>query len=357
MRFRIRAITGAAAFGCCAAMSSVFAVSVPACPTLPEMPPLQCAPTAQGWFYAGTPDAAAQLADDALAVATDFERYFGRAAPRGAVIAAGTAQAIPASAAAALEATGIVWQLPWLDAAERRALQRNTVERQLRAQRPDASDAEIRATAEAALPARSDADANAADRSALRHEIGHMLLMRAFWPSRPAAPSASPHYGGPGPDWLDELAAVLMESEAMADSRRTLLHSSAASQHLQPLPAFFTQQHPMAAQLPALQAQAQPGANVRVISGETAQRMSADARWFYAQARGVADFLIERTGDPRVFGSIVASLADGGDMDGWLKTHGPQFGLPSSVADLDADWTLWLAARTASARALAAQDP
>jgi len=151
---------------------------------------------AQGWFYAGTPEAAVHLADEASASAADFSRYFDRSAPPGAVIAAGTGQAITTAAAAPLKTAGATWQLPWLDAGERRELQRSAVERQVRGQLPDASDADICARVDAALSAASTSGCDATDRSALRHEIGHMLLMRTFWPAPRDASAASPHYGG-----------------------------------------------------------------------------------------------------------------------------------------------------------------
>lgn len=145
----------------------------------------------------------------------------------------------------------------------------------------------------------------------------------------------------------------------MAAGRRALLGRPDAADHLRSLDAFFAQAHPMAAQLPALQAQARAeagagagagaGTSVHMLSGETAQRMAGgDARWFYAQARGVADFLLASGDDPGVFGSIAAFLANGGDMDGWLSGHGAQYGLTTTVAAMDASWTQWPAARAPS---------
>ena len=349
MRFRCIFVRAIATVGTSVAGCTAFAAPPMDCPALPDLPALHCVSNAHGWFYAGTPDAAANLAADASSVAMEFSRYFGRPAPRGAVIAAGTAQAIPASTSEALKVAGATWQLPWLDAQERRNLQRGALEKQLRARLPDADEADIRARVDAAMPAQPAIAVDATDRSALRHEIGHMALMRAFWPAPSGGSAAAGHYGGPGPDWLDELAAVLMESRTMADSRRALLDEPEAPTRLRPLDDFFTQAHPMAAQLPALQAQAQAeagtGASVRMISGDTAQRLASDARWFYAQARSVADFLLAASDDPAVFGSIAAFLADGGDMDSWLAAHGAQYGLPTTVAAMDAAWTQWLAAR------------
>lgn len=219
---------------------------------------------------------------------------------------------------------------------------------------PDLDEAQLQARIDAALPASAAATPdNAVDRSSLRHEIGHMLLIRSFWPvSETTTPTTSAHYGGPGPDWLDELAAVLMESDTMADARRAKLRSPEASAHLKTLPALFAMPHPMAVRMAELTAMG-PGAHV--ISGPEAQRLAGDATWFYAQARGVADFLLASGDDPAVFGSIAACLADGGGMDGWLAAHGAQYGLPASIAALDAAWTQWLAAPAPSPETDAAQ--
>jgi len=106
---------------------------------------LHCVSNAQSWFQVNTPEAAVHLADDASAAAADFSRYFGRPAPPGAVIAAGAGQAITTAAGDALKTAGASSQLPWLDATERRAMQRIAGEHQVREQLPDASDAHIRA--------------------------------------------------------------------------------------------------------------------------------------------------------------------------------------------------------------------
>lgn len=323
------------------------------CPVLADMPTLDCAASPQGWFYAASPDAATQMAEDAALAAQSFTTYFGRSAPRGALIAAGAGHAISDADRHTLTSAGAVWQLPWLDADGRRALQRSAVERQLRARMPDLDEAQLQARIDAALAASTATPDNAVDRSSLRHEIGHMLLIRSFWPvSETATSTASAHYGGTGPDWLDELAAVLMESNTMADARRAKLRAPEASAHLKPIPAFFAMPHPMAVRMAELTAMG-PGAHV--ISGPEAQRLAGDATWFYAQARGVADFLLASGDDPAVFGSIAAFLADGGDMDGWLAAHGAQYGLPASIAALDAAWTQWLAARASSPETDAAQ--
>ena len=138
----------------------------------------------------------------------------------------------------------------------------------------------------------------------------------------------------------------------MTDARRAELHAPEASTLLKPLAAFFAMPHPMSARMAELTAHG-PGAHL--ISGPEAQRLAGDATWLYAQACGVADFLLASGDDPAVFGSITSFLADGGDMDGWLAAHGAQYGLPAPIAALEEAWTHWLAAPAPSPERDAAQ--
>lgn len=313
----------------------------PPCPTLPEdVSSLACVANEAGWFYARDPQAAARIADDALQAAEGFQRYFARSAPRGAVIAGSLEMTFSADIHRALSDAGAAWQMPWLGAAEKSKLRRGAVEQQLRAQLPQASDAEIAAMLEQALG--KPPSSQAIDRSALRHEIGHMLLIRAFWPDASGQANSSPHYGGQGPDWLDETAAVLMESSSMADDRRRNVAEVGSGQHLTSLGEFFEANHPMAAHIPELRKTAGGGASVRVISGEKAEKLVGDALWFYVQARLVADFLIEASDDPAIFGEIADSIASGSDMTGWLAARGAEHGLPTTVESLNALWQDWL---------------
>lgn len=322
------------------------------CPALPGLADLACVARDEGWFYADDAASAARLADDARIAADTFVRHFERTAPPGAVVAAGTGRHLGDDARTAMRDAGARWVLPWLDASERATLRRDAIERQLRARLPDADDARIRSLREAALAQAAnttDAGGDGADtdRSALRHEIGHMLLIDAFWPDR-AVSGAPAHYGGPGPDWLDETAGVLMESEAMTAVRRRLLYDDGAMSQLRPLDEFFAMPHPLMAGLVAARAEADgpPHAGIRVVSGDAGRRMADQALWFYVQARGVADFLIARAGTPTVFAGIARFVAGGGDIEDWLALHGPDHGLPPTVAALDAAWRAWHAAST-----------
>lgn len=317
------------------------------CPVLPDIT-AACVSTPQGWFYARTSTDAEELARAAAEASVLFTQYFARPAPRGAVLSTGTTATITPSQNAALEAQGAQWVLPWLDAADRRALQESKVREQVRKQLGEAATPEVvEATVTQALSqaAKPGAEGDTTSHSALRHEIGHMLLTRAFWP-RTSGDARTGHrgYGGDGPDWLDETAAVLMEDAAMTAGRRSRLPELAIrTDGLMPLATFFAAQHPLLAALAGTgEIDSEGGNGVRVLQGEEAQRLAKRGRDFYTQARAFADFLIATSGDPQVFASIAGTLASGHDMADWLRMHGKAYHLPASVEALQDRWQEWV---------------
>ena len=317
------------------------------CPVLPDVTPGHCIATAEGWFYADSVAAAEQLAEDARETGRRFRRYFAVEPPQGAILAQhrlGTAQI------EALRAAGAQWVLPWLDAAERQRLMEAGVRRAVVQQLGEAADERIVAQAVAqALAQRTQASVDDA-RGALRHEIGHMLLIHAYWPQ--ARSRGNGQYGGPGPDWLDEAAAVLMENEGLTERRRmqlrALIDGNADSAGLLSLPAFLTAPHPLAAIARDLTdgAAGPDGASVTVLSGDDrARELAGLGAAFYVQSRAFADFLIETTGDEAVLGSIAGWIADGGTIDGWLTGRGAGQGLGATVEAMERQWLDWLSAR------------
>jgi hypothetical protein len=205
------------------------------------------------------------------------------------------------------------------------------------------------ALAKATSQLKIDSAADSTPRSALRHEIGHALLIKAFWADQ-SATGSSVHYGGPAPDWLDEVGAVLMEDATMADGRREQLlrmRDAADNAALKPLAEFFAMAHPIKAQageLAKLRRGNTDGTSVHVVSGDQAQQLAAQAGGFYAQARGVADFLLAESGEPSIFGDIARTVAEGSTIEQWLASRGDRFGLPDSLPGLQERWSAWLAA-------------
>ncbi|MCS6625422.1 hypothetical protein N0B44_21145 [Roseibacterium beibuensis] len=232
--------------------------------------------------------------------------------------------------------------------------------------------------------------------SAVAHEFGHLWAVAAFWPDRRLG--GADHYGGPAADWFDESSAVLMEDDTMARNRREDFRkalATAGGARPKRLSAYFSDPHPMAAHPPRLGAgQLPPGARpvselppgeLRTTDGRVVRiedlppgavfvsRPMADSPnsstqhvqsfsvtstqdsvdpddhgnilMFYAQARVFADFLIETTGDDRIYERIAEALANGLTMDQWLAAGGEALNLGASVRELEQAWGLWLERR------------
>ena len=65
---------------------------------------------------------------------------------------------------------------------------------------------------------------------------------------------------------------------------------------------------------------------------------------FYLQSRAFADFMIEKSGDRRIFADIAKFIADGSTIEGWLKDNGQKIGVATTVAGLDTQFKNWLTA-------------
>lgn len=322
------------------------------CPALPGNPLPACLATPAGWFYARTGEDAERLAADAALAGEGFLRHFGRVPACGAVLAVGTSGGIDEAQRQVLRAAGAQWLLPWLDPDERQALRREHLRGAITRQLGELAtpDRVEQALAQALAASGGQAAAAEVNRGALRHEIGHLLLISGFWPDALSAPAADGgrHYGGPGPDWLDEVAAVLLEDEGLARSRRTALREARDGAALPPLSRFLAGEHPLQAWASAQATARSAGPErsgetyVQVVSGEQARSLADQGAVFYAQARGFADFLQAR-GGPSVFGAIAAALAGGQSFDDWLAASGAAHGLPATVNALEDDWARWLA--------------
>jgi hypothetical protein len=185
----------------------------------------------------------------------------------------------------------------------------------------------------------------AREAGALPHELGHGWFINAFWPD--ATVRTSDHYGGPAPDWMDETAAILMEDDAMATSRRTGFAAiyngddAAARTRLLDLTTFLSGGHPA---LPNLDTTTSTG-RVRVLTGEEGARIAATARGFYLQARLFADYVLARSGNPAAFRSAADAFAKGQTTAAWLAANGARLHIPNTVAGVEADWRAWLAQR------------
>lgn len=307
----------------------------------------------RGWIIAPDRCQASDAALERQAAVQAFRRYFDRPAPSGAIVDVGFAASM-----AALTEAGVGWMLPWRFATrdatsmgdEQVAAIRRQVEEQLAGGGATPDPAQVDAIVEQAVAALSGADSEAGttplaelEPTAVRHEVAHSLFIHAIWP---ADESAGSQYGGGAPDWLDEAAAVAAESPAMTEARRREFRAAAAEKRLIPLSEYFAMPHPASADsaLGDLLERTKAAAardGVAVMSMEIDDATVARASLFYAQTRGLLDYLEMRAGGPTVLADIADALRAGADIRQWLKASGARAGLPATVESLGDDFRGW----------------
>ncbi len=162
----------------------------------------------------------------------------------------------------------------------------------------------------------------------LRHEIGHDLFIRYLVPS-----TRSGQYGGDAPDWLDEMAAVVFEGEALRASRRRAAVRYLRAESLIPLQRFLTMTHPEmeAGSIPP--SSDQHATVFDAVSEETPK--------FYAMAWAFYDFLVSRTGNVAIIAELAAALRNGENLERWLLARTGHRG--NSVEALSAEFLAWIA--------------
>ncbi|WP_159709283.1 hypothetical protein [Sphingomonas sp. AX6] len=330
----------------------------------------QCADTPYGVVLAATADRAAALAAIAAQGEVRFARHFDRTPPLYALIEGDGA--FDSAIGDALAAAGYVWRFPWLSAKAQSdgmaASVRRAVEARAKAEGATTQATEAMVTAALAQQqARQTPEAiDRRERGVVPHELGHGWYMRGWWPEPPKVAGATRQYGGPGPDWMDELAAVLMEDDVLTAERRSgfasrLEQGGSERERLLDLKKFLTTDHPMAGQSFTMPATVrsprgttpQAGAPVRisrvgVVSGDEARSLAASGLLFYLQSRLFADYLIERAGPSRAFVTAAETFASGGTTADWLARHGASLGIATDIDTLDADWREWVAPRSVS---------
>ncbi|WP_262693123.1 hypothetical protein [Kordiimonas aquimaris] len=310
----------------------------------------------------GRPGTTASYADGIEKAAITFERFFGHKAPKAAVV---LGEVVDMDIRRSLTDVYPV-VLPWLTIKDREAMVARSVRAQVLRQQPDLEGAALDAVVERSVKA--SLNANSAGRNAedmhqgvLAHELGHMFFIRSFWPEETMSmvevrPSQINRYAGPGPDWLDEMAAVLMENRVLTASRTALLGTMSETDDysdMWDMETYFSMTHPAFEQARRLIAARQNSAEGRarggvVILSREDVEAGGDGRnpvTFYAQSRGFADYMIEKTGNERIFADIARYIAAGNSMTEWLAAEGQNYGLSKTVDLLEEDFRLWLKGR------------
>jgi hypothetical protein len=330
----------------------------PGCEAIaPLFPDASCVANAYGVAVAPSATDASTLLAAAEPGRIEFERAFALSAARYAIILAG-ADGIAATTEAAVQKAGfgatLVWLSPEAKIAQAEASVRRIVDERLKAAGMGDQEREV-AVASAVAQARQQlASRNSAiDTTAVPHELGHKWFARAFWPKAPEI--VEDQYGGPGPDWLDELAAVILEPAESKASRRaeywrryTAAKTNAADSGpgaFLDIQSFLTARHPMTAVAAEIgRSHAAAGTTgFRIITGTEATATAADSVSFYLKSLMLSDYLVDRSSNPAIVGVIARALASGRSFEAWLAHDGAAHGLPQSQSALAADVLQWLA--------------
>lgn len=332
-------------------------------PMLEGLADRKCFATERCWIYCRSQQEAESIAADVRAAAGAFARYFGCDPGRGIVITIGGQGTLDAPG---FRRSGARWFMPWIDRQELAGTLDQKVMGEVRKQLEAAGLTGALLDQALAQAKEQLQTALGQGKSPLRHELGHVWLIGNFWDENTlnktlAGQGNGAHYGGPAHDWLDETAAVLMENDDLtADRRRQFREALAADpQRIVPLSEFFTMTHPeMRAAKPAATGKGQPRKPEAAVSENSKPdfdfSITVDAKQeeqatrssdFYAQCRGFIDFLLERTGDERVFRQIALAESQGRDMAAWLSANGAKLGLPATVDGLNEQFRAWARAR------------
>lgn len=348
--------TAANPAGAAMAASPGCAEAVRAVPDLPF-----CAEAPNGVALAATEARANEVAGYARDGEARFQHHFGRPVDSSYATFDHDTEQEAVERRTALAEAGFGFPLPLASEALQMETRRQAVRRMAEAQAvaQGLSEEEARTAADAAWARAANALLTPRrDANFVPHELGHKWYANAFWKDVPRP--EGPIYGSPAPDWLDEAAAIIVEGEQSRETRRQEFGAavrgeprrSSTGTEFPPLvpidlPEFLAALHPAIPSLASAEAQssaplggfrvmARPGTNTSAI--------------FYPQALAVADYLIDRSGDPAILAVVSEALRQDGDLEAWLASEGVRSGLPTSIPLLDDDWRAWLEMRFGDAQ-------
>lgn len=352
--YKIYAVAAAFLFGGWAAPGA--ASDTPLCAQATRLvTDLVCVESARGVVLAGTRERAEYLLGLAEDGAARFVTHFGREPLRYAVVE-GRDAVTPHETIDALRKSGFPVILPWLSETVFRQQTELSLRRALGAQMAGQPQAQIDAALATALARQIDPEHRMRiELAAVSHELGHHWFRIGYWPDAPLGENK--HYGGPSPDWLDEMSAVLMEAPSSFEDRITQFRQRFDTYRANPaqadentrllvdLPNFFTEVHPASAQVRLLNEQrtAEEKKNaVRILTGEEARKIAEGGARFYLQSAVVSQYLIDRSGDQQVFDRIARAFVRGETIEQWLTNAEPKGTLPRDLTAMQADWFEWL---------------
>lgn len=164
----------------------------------------------------------------------------------------------------------------------------------------------------------------------IRHELGHQVFLRRVLP-----PGKRDSYGSDAPDWLDEAAAIVMETPQMKDQRRVVARMLAAQGKLLPLGDFLAMPHPEAKSAGDRPASASP-------NGTFAPQNPLQTLVFYSQCQVFTDFLISKTGEAAILRKLADTIGRNEDYVAFLVQEIAIEGGQSSIDDVNSMFLGWV---------------
>ena len=283
--------------------------------------------------------------------ALSFHRYFGVVNAPIAIVPGGV---ISPELDQRLKIAGYEVSLPWISATDKKTLAESQIRQQVQEQTTGMSPEQQEAIIKSALariesPSSSNSMSDT-EQGALTHELGHLWFKAAFKSVDEEAVGEF-GYGSWAPDWLDETAAILLENETLMQKRRAAFKTLPLTDFY-PLEDFLKMEHPSLKSAEALTEEfglkTGGGNRAIVLSGEKAEAFlkaskDSDPINFYRQVRGFADYVINATGNERIFATLAQHLGQGKSFETWLlETEG----LPNDMESLNDDWNEFIAKRS-----------
>lgn len=323
----------------------------------PVLPQLACVESANGVVLAGDTARAQRLLELADAGVLRFREYFGRQALRYA-IAEGPDALVPPESVGALRKAGFPVVLPWISPKVYREQVEQSIRRGLTARMAGRPQEEINAAVQKTVEQQTNPERFArTELATVSHELGHYWFWQGYWPK--STLSEDKHYGGPSPDWLDEMSAVLMEAPVSFNDRVKQFEQRYATYRADPQKAdentrltvdlvnFLSETHPANQQVKLLSQQVsgdlkKDSFKAMVFTGEEARKIVEGGARFYLQSAVASQYLIDRTGNRQIFARIAEAFARGETIEQWLANKEPKGKLPRDLKALQADWLSWL---------------
>lgn len=321
--------------------------------TLAACPPAASCAEADGLLsVAATQERADSVLATALEARAQFAASFGRSPGKTAIV---EDLSLYPGFAATLQDEGWILK-PWISPAAMHDALAAQIRPALRQAMPDASDAAIEAQITSALAARLGGDETVRHAEAIiAHELGHFWFIDVYdWPEH--ADGSQRAYGAAAaPDWLDETAAVSLESDALTAERREalcqFLPEDPAAEHRR----FFAVDHPLinaarrageaadTAEAAAREAAGEDAAGAgerapRILvldssAFDVADESLSNVGYYYALARNLVDWAEAEADGIALFAALAETLSAGGSVDAFLDARSREPGFP---ADLDA---------------------